>query len=700
MSTIDDRPHDQSAVAHMRPGLELAGYSLQRQIGEGAFGVVFACTEKKSGKRCAIKQLPRTYDEQTSEELRDGADAMREAKIMGLLDHPNLCQLLDVVVDSQNILFVFELIDGIELYELIVANQRLTDDEMKLIFRQVLCGVQYMHALSIVHRDLKPENILISGAILDEDGEYVVSEKHILVKIIDFGLSKQVSSENSCVGTPIYMAPEVVAVGKSDAKRLLRGDSRIVDSSYGTSLDCYSLGILLFVGLAGEYPSFARQNGVNRLKSVNFPANLQSVITPLAQSFILSLTHGLPTSRLSVNQALADLWFGDQFPTVLPIVLDENKIVPLQIIEHGVVVLGVAVPLHVLPLIVLAQVLPAEVLIQVAPVEILAKAIPVEALVKVVPVEILVKMVPVEVLAKVVPVEALVKVVPVEILAKVVPVEALVKVVPVEILAKVVPVEILAKVVPVEDLVKVVPVEILAKVVPVEALVKVVPVEILAKVVPVEALVKVVPVEILAKVVPVEALVKVVPVEDLVKVVPVEILAKVVPVEILAKVVPVEILAKVVPVEDLVKVVPVEILAKVVPVEDLVKVVPVEILAKVVPVEDLVKVVPVEVLAKVVPVKALVKVVPVEILAKVVPVEALVKVVPVEILAKVVPVEDLVKVIPIEILAQYLPADVLAKILNVVEQTNEVPSKTASALRQTKQGSKRSLFFCFRGICG
>jgi len=505
MSTIDDRPHDQSAVAHMRPGLELAGYSLQRQIGEGAFGVVFACTEKKSGKRCAIKQLPLNHDKKTSEELRDGADVMREAQIMGMLHHPNLCQILDVIVDSQNILFVFELIKGIELYDLIVANQRLKDDEMKIIFRQILNGVQYMHALGIVHRDLKPENILICGAALDENGEYVVSEHNTIVKIIDFGLSKKVSSENSCVGTPIYMAPEVKNVGKSDAKRLL-GDSRIVDSSYDTSLDCYSLGILMFVSLAGMYPSFTRRVGVNRLKSVSFPANLQSAISPLAQSFILSLTHGFPSSRLSVNQALTNLWFSPQHPIVLPIAhLNADKIIPLQVIEHGVVVLDVEVPLHVLPLIVLAKVLPAEVLVQVVPVEILAKVISVEALVKVVPVEILVKVVPVEVLAKVVPVEALVKVVPVEILAKVVPVEALVKVVPVEILAKVVPVE---------ALVKVVPVEILAKVVPVEALVKVVPVEILVKVVPVENLAKIVPIEILAKVLPADVIAKFRPIAE------------------------------------------------------------------------------------------------------------------------------------------------------------------------------------------
>jgi len=125
-----------------------------------------------------------------------------------------------------------EFCDGGELFDRIVKAKRFTEQHAADIMRQMISAVKHLHEHGIVHRDLKPENFLMSDK--SEDAE---------IKMIDFGLSKrfaateQVKKMHTVVGTPYYVAPEV-----------LRGN-------YGRECDVWSLGVILFIFLCG-YPPF------------------------------------------------------------------------------------------------------------------------------------------------------------------------------------------------------------------------------------------------------------------------------------------------------------------------------------------------------------------------------------------------------------------------------------------------------------
>lgn len=106
-------------------------------------------------------------------------------------------------------------------------NRRLQEAEAKIIFKQIVDGVRYMHSVSVFHRDLKTDNVIV--------------DRNRLVKIIDFGFSVRSDSQrrlNLCCGTPNYMAPEIV----------------LNREYWGGPADVWSLGVMLFLITAGDFP--------------------------------------------------------------------------------------------------------------------------------------------------------------------------------------------------------------------------------------------------------------------------------------------------------------------------------------------------------------------------------------------------------------------------------------------------------------
>ena len=120
---------------------------------------------------------------------------------------------------------------GGELFSLIRKAKRFPENDARYFFQQLVCGLEYLHAAGVTHRDVKLENTLIGG-----------SRPGTLVKICDFGYSKRPEVEQSqcksIVGTPAYLAPEVLA-----------------NKPYrGSAVDVWSAGVLLYVMLVGAYP--------------------------------------------------------------------------------------------------------------------------------------------------------------------------------------------------------------------------------------------------------------------------------------------------------------------------------------------------------------------------------------------------------------------------------------------------------------
>ncbi|MGB9665007.1 MAG: serine/threonine-protein kinase, partial [Ignavibacteria bacterium] len=151
----------------------------------------------------------------------------REAKILALLEHPNIIKVLDFGTYQNYFYISFEYFEGVSLRNFL-KNNRLEFNDFEKIVIQILSGLRYAHSKNIIHRDLKPENILI--------------DSNLNIKIADFGLALGddeilVTQKESIVGTPGYMSPEQI-----------RGE-KLTPAS-----DIFSLGIILFEILTGSNP--------------------------------------------------------------------------------------------------------------------------------------------------------------------------------------------------------------------------------------------------------------------------------------------------------------------------------------------------------------------------------------------------------------------------------------------------------------
>lgn len=136
-----------------------------RAIGYGAFGVVWAVTDPRDGKRVALKKMPNVF-----QNLVSAKRVYREVKMLCFFHHENLVSALDVLQPPpieffQEIYVITELLQS-DLHKIIVSNQTLTEDHVKVFLYQILRGLKYLHSASILHRDIKPGNLLVNSNCL------------------------------------------------------------------------------------------------------------------------------------------------------------------------------------------------------------------------------------------------------------------------------------------------------------------------------------------------------------------------------------------------------------------------------------------------------------------------------------------------------------------------------------------------------
>ncbi|XP_059110240.1 maternal embryonic leucine zipper kinase isoform X3 [Peromyscus eremicus] len=198
-------------------------YELYETIGTGGFAKVKLACHILTGEMVAIKIMDKNALGSDLPRVKTEIDALKN------LRHQHICQLYHVLETKNKIFMVLEHCPGGELFDYIISQDRLSEEETRVVFRQILSAVAYVHSQGYAHRDLKPENLLFD-------------EYHKL-KLIDFGLCAKPKGHKdchlqTCCGSLAYAAPE-----------LIQGKSYL-----GSEADVWSMGILLYVLMCGFLP--------------------------------------------------------------------------------------------------------------------------------------------------------------------------------------------------------------------------------------------------------------------------------------------------------------------------------------------------------------------------------------------------------------------------------------------------------------
>ncbi|KAG7395393.1 hypothetical protein PHYBOEH_003792 [Phytophthora boehmeriae] len=207
-------------------------FRLVETIGRGSYGTVHKAINLSSGAAVAVKmigkdKLRRPHERQSIEKE---IETMRVAVEQFENGHPHIVRLLCTKESQLHIFIVQEYCAGGDIAQLMKINNGLTEQQARLYMSQLASGLQFLRSQNVVHRDLKPANLLLSS-------RNMATAK---LKIADFGFARELESEmmaESVVGSPLYMAPELLEYKSYDAKA-----------------DLWSVGIILYEMLVNEHP--------------------------------------------------------------------------------------------------------------------------------------------------------------------------------------------------------------------------------------------------------------------------------------------------------------------------------------------------------------------------------------------------------------------------------------------------------------
>jgi len=256
-----------------------------RLLGSGASGQV--CTVRRRGTEdeYAMKIIDVEND-------RHRLQLRNELHTHKMLDHPNICRIVESFEDNKRIYIIMELCTGGSIVDKMEQRPGGMDEASAATLVEKICSaVLYCHQHGIVHRDIKLDNIMYEDGRMDAEP-----------KLIDFGFAIAVhpgkETMTSKLGTPSYMAPE-----------LTYEDQPL---TYDSSVDMWALGAVTYMLLSGEkpfnHPNRKEKQRMVREDPLQFPARKWHNVSPEAKSFCMKLMQKQPKHRMCASQAISHPW--------------------------------------------------------------------------------------------------------------------------------------------------------------------------------------------------------------------------------------------------------------------------------------------------------------------------------------------------------------------------------------------------------
>lgn len=253
-------------------------------LGSGQFGVVYGGKHRKTGRDVAVKVIDKLrFPTKQESQLRN------EVAILQSLRHLGIVNLECMFETPEKVFVVMEKLHG-DMLEMILSSEkgRLPERLTKFLITQILAALRHLHFKNIVHCDLKPENVLLASA-----------DPSPQVKLCDFGFARIIGEKSfrrSVVGTPAYLAPEV-----------------LLNQGYNRSLDMWSVGVIMYVSLSGTFPFNEDEDINDQIHNAAFmyPPNPWKQISSDAIDLINNLLQVKMRKRYSVDKSLSHAYLQD-----------------------------------------------------------------------------------------------------------------------------------------------------------------------------------------------------------------------------------------------------------------------------------------------------------------------------------------------------------------------------------------------------
>lgn len=264
-----------------------------KKLNSGTFGFVRLAVDLNTSRQVAIKFLQR------GEKITKYVE--REILNHRQLVHPHIVRFKEVFVCENFLCIVMEYAAGGDMFDYVVRRGGLRESEARWFFQQLIIATEFIHRMGVANRDIKLENTLLDGS------------PKPLIKLCDFGYSKHEkyqSAPGSRVGTPAYLAPEVILTTTGNTYN-------------GKVSDIWSCGVMLYVMLVGSYP-FERaedkkdpqrlQRMIQRILRVeySFPERLQ--VSAELKDLLSKILVAVPEKRITIPEILEHPWYNKDLP--------------------------------------------------------------------------------------------------------------------------------------------------------------------------------------------------------------------------------------------------------------------------------------------------------------------------------------------------------------------------------------------------